>query len=226
MNAIVTRYDENIKDYTKFTLPTIEAYAKKLKVEIIVLNEEPLLLTADLQKHYRVLEIKKILESVDRVLMLDADILIRPDCPNLFDLIPEDKVGSVKENVGSRKDTRNNLIDVVQQLWGNVGWDYYTNAGVFMLSAQHKNIFDPHKGEYWCQFGNGDVHMGYNVAKYKHEVYELPFQLNHMTPWSDEWNGYANRFDSHIIHYAGEGVFDREHKNKVEQIKSDYESIF
>ena len=30
---------------------------------------------------------------------------------------------------------------------------------------------------------------------------------------SEEWNNFANRFDSYIIHYAGAGVFDNDCSN-------------
>jgi hypothetical protein len=47
---------------------------------------------------------------------------------------------------------------------------------------------------------------------------------NHMTMFSEPWNGNANRFDSYIIHYAGKGVFDK--TSRMEQIKSDKDIIY
>ena len=47
-----------------------------------------------------------------------------------------------------------------------------------------------------------------------------------MTMFSEGWNDNADRFDSHIIHYAGEGIFDKGIiVNKTEQIISDMRVI-
>jgi hypothetical protein len=47
-----------------------------------------------------------------------------------------------------------------------------------------------------------------------------------MTMFSEPWNNSADRFESHIIHYAGSGVFDSRVSNKVEQMKLDYKRIY
>jgi len=68
--------------------------------------------------------------------------------------------------------------------------------------------------------------MAYNINKYQFKVHELEYKWNHMTMFSHSWNNFADRFQSHIIHYAGKGVFDAGVNNKVEQMKLDYERIY
>ena len=93
-------------------------------------------------------------------------MLINKDTPNIFDLVPEDTIASIYEDKGSRKKDRINKINNVQKAWGNVGWkDGYTNAGTFILSKQHRDIFKPHKGKYWLEWGSADIHMSYNILK-------------------------------------------------------------
>ena len=47
-----------------------------------------------------------------------------------------------------------------------------------------------------------------------------------MTMFSEPWNGSADRFKSHVIHYAGRGVFDSSVGNKVEQLKKDNNKLY
>ena len=46
-----------------------------------------------------------------------------------------------------------------------------------------------------------------------------------MTMFSEEWNGSPDRFDSHIIHYAGAGIFESGIHNKEIQISRDKERL-
>jgi lipopolysaccharide biosynthesis glycosyltransferase len=39
----------------------------------------------------------KYFDTYDRILFLDADILVRDDCPNLFDLVDVDRVAAYDE---------------------------------------------------------------------------------------------------------------------------------
>lgn len=225
-NAVAVRADRRISGITSITMGPIREYCNRIGAKLIILKGKPLLLTADLQKHYRILQVKDILWQYERVLCLDADTLIMPDCPNLFDVVPEDKIGSIYEDKTNRGDKRRAMMEVVQKIWGDIGWtEGYTNAGVFVLSKQHANIFDPHKGEYWCQFGSTDVHMSYMIKKLGYEIHKLDYRYNHVYPFNEE-NPTLDRFKSFIIHYAGKGVFDPECSDKVEQIQADYEHIF
>ena len=101
----------------------------------------------------------------------------------------------------------------------------YTNAGTFVVSKQHKNIFTPHNGEYWLDWGSADLHLSYNIHKYGHKIYELDFKWNHMTLFSEPWNNNADRFQSYIIHYAGGGLFDEGMISRKHQMESDLKKL-
>ena len=49
---------------------------------------------------------------------------------------------------------------------------------------------------------------------------------NHMTMFSEPWNGNASRFDSNIIHYAGNGIFENKHISRLNQIKEDLNFLY
>lgn len=225
--ALVTRADENIKKMTNITLPPMKEYAKRIGADFIQLDHKPPLLTDDNKTHYRILKVRDILEEYDRVLCLDADMLVNKNIPNIFTVVPENKMGSIFEDKGSRKPDRINKILGIQKHWGNVSWkDNYTNAGTFVLSKEHRDIFLPHNGQYWIGWGSADLHMSYMAHKLGFEIMELPFKWNHMTMFSEKWNNNADRFQSYIIHYAGKGVFDSNVETRIEQIKKDYKKIY
>lgn len=224
---IVTRADANVKEIADITIPLMKKYANYCDADFKILSEPAPFLTSDHKPHYRILKVRELLEEYDRVLCLDVDILLNKDIPNIFDIVPEDKIGSIFEDKGSRKSHRKAIMDKVQSEWGDVNWrEGYTNGGVFLLSKQHKDIFLPHNNQYYTDWGSGDVHMSYMARKLKYNIQELPFKWNHMTPFSESWNNYANRFDSFIIHYAGVGIFDIGVPNRLEQIKKDYQTIY
>ncbi len=225
--AIVTRADAGVKEITDMTLPIMREYAAFCNADLKILSGPPPVWTDDQKPHYRILKNYQLLDIYDRILCLDADMLINKNCPNIFDIVPEDKIGSIYEDVGSRAQDRRFKIKSLQQQWGDVGWKSgYTNAGTFLFSKQHKNIFLPHNGKFFLGWGSADLHLSYNIHKYGFDVHELHYRWNHMTMFSEQWNDNADRFQSNIIHYAGRGVFDSGIKNKVEQIKNDCRVIY
>jgi len=225
--AIVTRADDKVKEFTDITLPIMRKYAKFCNADFKILTGPPPVWTDDQKPHYRILKNYQLLDVYDRILCLDSDMLINKDCPNIFDIVPEDKIGSIYEDVGSRTQDRRIKIRNLQLQWGDVNWKSgYTNAGTFIFSRKHKNIFLPHDGKFFLGWGSADLHMSYNIHKFGYEVFELGYEWNHMTMFSEGWNGFANRFESNIIHYAGKGVFEQGFENKIDQIKSDYKKIY
>lgn len=228
MNLIVTRADNNIKSMTDITIPLFKEYAKKIGADFKTLSHQPPILSDDNKTHYRIIEVGNLLNDYDRVLCLDADMIINKDCPNIFELVPEDMIGSIYEDKGSRKPDRIEKISVIQRTWGDVGWkENYTNAGTFLVSKMHKNIFLPVHGTYWTAWGSADLHLSYNIHKYNFKVFELEYKWNHMTMFSEPWNNHADRFKSYIIHYAGGGIFEEgRFRNRLDQIRSDYNQIY
>ena len=218
MNLVVTRADDNIKGMTNLTLPFMKAYAEKIGADFRVLSDAPKLLTADGMPHYRILQAKEYFKDYERILSIDADAIVMPNCPDIFDVVPAEKIGTIFEDIGIRRPSRRRMMQACQLVWGDVGWySGYVNTGCFVFSKMHQQVLDPVKHEYWLQFGSDDVHIGYNIAKHKFEVDQLDHKFNHMSLF-----GIDNRFGSHIIHYAGTGFDDRP---KLEQIKEDAERI-
>jgi lipopolysaccharide biosynthesis glycosyltransferase len=224
---ITTRADEGIKDMTDITHPIMKNYAERVGADFLVLSHKPPSDSGDNRPHYRILKHFELHEQYDRILHLDSDMIVLPDCPNLFEVVPYEKIGTVLEDKGSRRAARRQVIQQIQQKFGPLGWrEEYINTGLLLTSKCHRDIFQAINGEYWTGFGSDDAQLGYLIKKMKYEIMDLPFQYNHMTMFSESWNNSPNRFSSHIIHYGGRGIFDSNVNSKMEQIRKDYNKIY
>lgn len=220
---IVTRADQDVIETARITHPIIRKYAEKCEAEFLILQgpeKHP-------YSHFRILRCYELLDRFDRILSLDTDILISDDCPDLFKIVPKSKIGTILEDKGSRQKHRRDVMEQAQKRYGDIGWrEGYTNSGVFLASRKHKDIFKWDR-DLWVGpnlFGEDDVILGYRIRELGFKIFELPFQFNHMSLFSEEWNGSPSRFDSHIIHYAGRGFWP--FLSRLDQIRQDYELLY
>jgi lipopolysaccharide biosynthesis glycosyltransferase len=225
---VASRADNNIKNMTDITFPIIQKFCDKWNADFKILDHIPPVMSDDNRPHFRITKLYELLNDYDRVISLDSDVIINKNCPNLFEVIPEDSIGTIYEDKGTRRSNRIGKMKNAQLLFGDIGWDNgYINTGSFIVSKQHKEVFNDINGKYYTQDGSDDVHIGYKIHKMGLKVYELDYRFNHMTMFSEPWNNNANRFDSFIIHYAGVGVFDKTiASDRQEQITYDIKYIY
>jgi len=212
--AMITRCDDKAQCLANLTHEIMEDYANQWGCDFIVMIKDGKYGDDYEMQHYRILAVSKYLETYERVLVIDSDIVIMPGTPNPFDVVPQDCIGTIYEDKGSREAMRQGVIMSIQERFGDVGWEEgYINTGFFVVSQCHKNIFQPigpvnlMNNGLWDGFGYDDALIGYNIHKHNHRVFELPYQWNHMSMFSEAWNNSASRFDSWIIHYAGMACF-------------------
>jgi len=216
MLAIVTRADKNIKEMTDITHPIIKQYAKKIEADFIVLDEPK-----GLHPHYRILQFYELFEKYDRIISIDSDVIITPDCPNLFKIVPHEAIGTIFEDVGSRQADRRERIKKVQEKFGDIGWKSgYINTGCAVFSKCHREIFK--QRELYLDLGYDDVYLGYWIRKFGFPIFQLPIKFNFMTMFAEQWNGNSQRLDNYIIHYAGNGFSG----NRLGDIKRDAEIFY
>lgn len=225
--AMVVR-TEDCLEYYQYTSKVLKKFAKIWSCDYIEIKTQPEFLTDDNKPHWKILEVKSILKKYERVLLCDADIIITTKCPNPFELASEKSVASVFEDVGSRQLHRRAIIKLIQKRFGEIGWERnYINTGFFLLSQMHEVLFDPIDGFYWTDFGSDDVHFGYQAFKNNIDIVELPFYWNHMSMFSEDWNNFSHRFDSYIIHYAGQANFpDKGNRSRNQLIYDDFKQIW
>ena len=102
---------------------------------------------------------------------------------------------------------------------------------MLIVSRLHKDIFTKINGKLWGGdfkvMGAIQAHIGYQIMKQGHKYLDLGYKFNHMSMFSESWNGSPSRFDSYIIHYAGKGIFpDKGKRNRTQLIIDDIEKIY
>ena len=100
---VTTRSDNDISEMSSYTHDYIRDYAKKINADFTIISENPSDVDDNLgKKHFRIMQLKNLLEDYDRILAIDSDTIINHNCPNLFDVVPYDCIGSIYEDKGSR----------------------------------------------------------------------------------------------------------------------------
>jgi len=177
-NAIVT-LAIGTSPIWKITHPLMKNYANKIGCDFVKI--EDLAITTQEIK-LKKFGIYHLLESYYRILYLDGDVAINPGCPDLFKIVPYNKVGAVRE----RKPFYNNRCRTLKFYCKEyeVNYPYATdqeciwiNIGVLVVSKCHKALFDKPKKlkiRGWVDMPIIDVLF----IKHKLELYESRLKYN------------------------------------------------
>lgn len=220
--AVVTICFDEFKKMAEITHPIIKDYAKKINADFIVINEQKI---SNSFIHYEKFQIYDLFKNYHRIIYFDTDILIRPDCPNLFEIIHEQNLGLFNE--GRFVDATSIMQDTCSKYGLSLPkWDrQYYNTGVMVTSRIHRNIFKKPEKEF-DKFlsGNSYVYhfeqpyLNLKIISEKTNVQELDYKFNRMS-LIDYLTG-ENRLSSYIVHYASAASVD----DRLLVMKSDLES--
>jgi glycosyl transferase family 8/glycosyl transferase family 9 (putative heptosyltransferase) len=196
--AIITlSIGEHYQKIAQITHPTLKRYADKIGADFVVISERKISQTTP---HWEKFQILDFLNKYDRILYLDTDILIRKNCPDLFDIVPEDELGIYNEApfVPSRDYA---IARIAEQYEVNdFKWDgKYYNTGVMVISKCHRSLFRKPEKEIFNFYEQSFINM--QIQRQKPKIHELDYKFNRMT-CVDKVIG-RNRFESYVIHYAG-----------------------
>ena len=184
---------EHIADLTH---PSLKAYAEKCGAEFICLEPPGL-------PYFEKFKLFDLLEEFDRVLYIDTDVLVTPDAPNLFDIVPVNQLGLLEEGEHQpREDLIPNFCQALGLSAQGVDLSRYFNTGVMLASKEHKGVFAPWPTEFHPvdQFME-QTYLNYRVAKLRPQVFCLDPKFNWMTYHIND--AHKTRIDGHFIHYAG-----------------------
>jgi len=178
MNLIFTiELGAKIKEVSHYTLPKMQSYADKVGAGFLVIHDQ-------LDYKYPVLlkfEAARLLEKYDRVLFLDADIVIRDNAPNIFKVVPDDYLGVYLES--EHIDER---ITQCEFFWDKLkleheGCPEVFNAGVMLFSQCHKNIIKlPPSSIDIKDFGRFSEQVWLNYIFRDTDVCDITHEYNHM----------------------------------------------
>jgi lipopolysaccharide biosynthesis glycosyltransferase len=202
-NAVVTVcIGKEFEAIAKLTHPTIKAYADKIKADFIVID------SCKTTPHWEKFSIYDLLNKYDRIIYLDTDLIVREDCPNLFDEVPYNQLGAFNE---ARFVPREYVFLDTAKAYGidpsRINWNNkYYNSGVMVISKCHKSIFkkpDLEVSNYYEQSYLNLKISSEESQKIKEDdslMYDLSYKYNRMTCL--DFSGEV-RYSSYIIHYAG-----------------------
>lgn len=210
--AVVTIVIGNTyNDLSKLTHPTIKAYADKIGADFIVWK------TMGKHTHpgYQKLEIKELLKKYERVLYIDTDIIIREDSPNLFDVVPKEKVGLFNE--GRFVLRSDSFYDFCRQVNFNPqDWDKrYFNTGVLVVSREHSEMFNQPPVEINSFYEQ--TYLNVMICHLGFKIHDLSYKFNRMSIM-DNATG-EPRHDAYFVHYAGWSMWSE--VNKTQNILTD-----
>lgn len=125
------------------THPLMERYAQRIGADFVVIDQSQK--SSNLTEGYKLekFQLKYYLEQYDRVIFLDSDIAIHPQCPNLFDLVEQQELGAVCECLPYFN--REGIFQEAAQFYGvpYPGNDQqWFNTGMMVLSHHHRQLFN------------------------------------------------------------------------------------
>lgn len=180
--------------------PTIRAYADKIGADYIELTNEtqrwPLL------EKFRV---GHYTNEYDRTLFVDADCLIKPTTPDLFEIVPEDRIAMINDyHRNPYGDTDQWMVENRKPLLNSQGvflprYDepVVYNTGVVVCSLHH-DIWNGMKKTFPMEHCDEQYWIEYQALKYP--IYNLHQRFNNQF-WYPKWSEACK--DAYIIHYSG-----------------------
>lgn len=203
-NAVVTVvYGDIFRQIHAVTKPSQLAYARRIGAKYVTMGSDGSQNAPwpkDISPQWIKLNLFQQLQEYERIIFLDADVIVNAECPNLFDIVPVTHLGAfVEGNIAPRGDAlqrclRDYNMQTARQFTGE-----YFNSGVMVLSAVHQGLFtwpEVTKDNYFEQsLLNARAFCSYTP------MFDLGYKYNRMS-LCDTITG-EDRFASWIIHYAG-----------------------
>lgn len=184
----------------KKTEPFLRRYAERIGADFLILDEN---LNVP-SPHWIKFSLYEILrKKYKRAIYLDCDLIIRNDCPNLFDVVPENELGLFNEG---RFTPRQMCIYEIKNAYkiDLPNWDQhsYYNTGVMVVSKEHRYVFKPPQEVKYIRNSYGEqTFVNFRIFQSDVKIHELDYKFNRMS-LMDKILG-VSRLDSYIIHYAG-----------------------
>lgn len=127
--------------YWRWTHPVMQRYADRIGADFIRISHQQQAHTDRLGYRLEKFQIFDYLARYERVIFLDGDILLRPDCPDLFDLTPPDRLGVMCEGKFYRRDL---VFAEAAKFYGidhPVAPNEWFNTGVMVISRDQRSMF-------------------------------------------------------------------------------------
>lgn len=180
------------KKLADLTMPSQRHYARRVGADFLVIDKR-----SHGHPHYDKWHLFDVLADYRRVVYFDADIIVRPDCPNLFVSVDEEQLGAANELV-RHPWLKKSFDQFCRRLGvGPMPISFYVNAGMFVASARHRSLFRPPEAVFADLPWPEQSHFNVRLMAEKVPLCFLPHCFN------DSYREGDYLRQSYILHYAG-----------------------
>lgn len=214
-NLLVTIATGDFKEILFYTEESMFQYANKINADYLQITNK----TQD----YGVIEkyrLENICKNYDRIIFVDADIVIQNDPPNIFEIVPDGHIGIYNdwyENGDGTINTNDWIIKQSQEMCFYQDVEYIQsevyNSGVVVFNGYQSDIWKPPSKPFLMNHCTEQHWVEQNIRRLKYPVYDLNKNWNNQW-WSQEFENYKN--DCYFLHFA-------DHPNKHKAIFEYYD---
>jgi hypothetical protein len=216
--AVVTvGVGEKGQQWLELSEQSMRCYANRIDADFHTITD-----TSTIYPFAEKFRVRNFLDAYERIIFLDADIVVRPDAPNLFDMVPANMIGLHDDlpyntsgyawyysEVESVQRSQKLRLKPLGNCW---------NTGVIVLSKQHKDILTPPKHPYQALHCSEQHHINILIAEYGFPVFNLPTWV-HWQWWLDRRKVLYPK--GKFLHFAGE----LDHKNRLDLMRQAVKDI-
>ena len=190
--------------YLALTLPLLERYAARIGAAFVRI-EGPY---EGRRSNLRKLEIGALLDRYERIAYIDGDVAVRPDAPDLFDLVPAERLGAHREGAPWFPGRGALLREACEHYGAPVPSplpDTWLNSGVLVFSRAHRALFAPAPPEA-REFRSGYMDMpllNARVVRHGFAVEPLDLALNYTGSLARMGRRPYNAYDAYLFHATG-----------------------
>lgn len=199
---------EKSRKFSDITFPLIQQYARKCDADFYAMYQ--------VDENYKYLGQQKykyanFLDQYERILHIDADMIVKYDTPNLFNKIKVHEFAGVDEHKFEDPEVENpyvnryqDMLDFNKYINDTYGTEtiitpkFYINVGMYLFSRHHANMFQ-NKQELPIFFKE-QTEINFNLHRFNHSVQLLSPNFNFMKIMENKG---LSKDDAFIIHYAG-----------------------
>lgn len=189
------------KLFDKSTFPYMQNYCDFVDADLFIYGED-----ADAQNWIKTHEIidqfkwgvnakfkylKELFKQYERILIIDADVLILKTAPNIFNIVPTDCIGACNEFHNRQYSPRQEemvikptkiyneiLIRHGRKPYDLKKWDgAYFNNGIMVVSREHVDIFEEPL-EYFSTKTHIQDYTNFLFRYYNVKMFDLPYEFN------------------------------------------------
>ena len=189
--------------------PRFKSYAARFGYDYIVLNERKIRhrlqwFKSRVNLHLEKFQIGPLLHTYERVLYMDADILVMPDAPDFCADVPPEKLGVVADPSGQLAWKRDEEMANMTKRFGELPQtvEPYFNAGVLVLSQVHRELMRFDKSHLAKGRWPDQTCLNYFSAKFGLPRQYMDARANFL-PGHEGWSDTATRGKAWAVHYAG-----------------------